>query len=93
MSVNEAYKKLVSDDANLEVGKEVIVRWGYGAGFRAQANGVITKIYPKSVRVKIIHDVPFGDTIGWKEGFELKGIPRYQSLSLTWDYWNSVELI
>jgi hypothetical protein len=68
---------LLEQDRSLRVGQEVLVRWGYGGGFRAHGRGVITKLYDKSVRVKLLEDVMHGGTIGWPAGFVLKGIPRF----------------
>ena len=90
----ETYQKLNEMDAALVVGMRVKVRWGYGLGFRAQGIGTITKIFPKSVRVKLTEPTsPIADNaLGWPAGFELKGIPRISNFS-AWDTWNSVEPI
>lgn len=65
-------------DAHLTIGQRVLVRWGYGSGFRAEGHGVITKLFRKSCRVRLDSDVNFNGGIGWKAGFELKSIPRCQ---------------
>ena len=86
-------EKIIHDDNVLTPGLNVIVRWGYGLGFRVEGKGIITKVFEKSVRVKLEEDVIFGDKIGWHKGFELKGIPRYYNgFNDHWDYFNSIEL-
>lgn len=86
------HQMLVKQDDSLKVGTPVLVRWGYGLSFRAEAKGMIVKVFEKSVQVKLDHDVlsPMSDKIGWNSGFILKGIPRYNLLNEKWNTWNSV---
>lgn len=86
------YKNIKEFESSLKIGDPVTVFWGYGLGFRAEAQGVIEKIYPKSFRVKILHDVksPQSDSIGWPAGFVLMGIPRLEFGVKTWDAANRV---
>mgnify|MGYP001609477333 FL=1 len=71
-------------EATLTVGMPVIVRWGYGLGFRAEGPGVIAKINPKSMQVTLTEDVPFEGKPSWLKGFTLTGIPR----CLNYREWN-----
>ena len=72
------YKAGLTEDAALCVGRPVIVRWGYGSGFRAQGRGEIITLYAKSVRVRLLEDVRGpGGSAGWPAGFVLHGIPRF----------------
>ena len=85
------YRDGLAQDAALVVGMPVTVRWGHGLGFRAQGTGVITAIYAKSVRVRLVDAVPSPHDptkAGWSAGFELRGIPRFANER--WDAWNSV---
>lgn len=86
-------RKLLDEDRALRVGQPVRVRWDYGLGFRAEGRGRIAALYPRSVRVELLEDVPnpSGTGIGWPKGFVLKGIPRFGAFNRTWDRWNSVE--
>lgn len=86
----DEYRKLCADDRNLKPGDHVTVRWGYGSAFRAEGKGTITAVYAKSVRVKLIADVPAPHGPPWPTGFELKGIPRFSAYNGQWNYWNSV---
>jgi hypothetical protein len=76
------FREMVGFNETLFTGQEVKVYWGYGSGFRAQGYGIITKVNRLSVRVRLTADVksPHNrDEIGWPEGYELKGIPRWHS--------------
>ncbi len=85
-------RTLLEEDRTLQVGQPVLVRWGYGLGFRAEGRGRIAALFPKSVRVELLQEVPnpSGTGIGWPKGFILRGIPRFTAFSQKWDYWNSV---
>ena len=63
-------------DGELSIGETVMVRWGYGSGFRASGRGVIVKLHPKSLHVKLDHPVMHNNKVGWEAGFVLTGIPR-----------------
>jgi len=77
----DSLREILAADDVLSVGMPVRVRWGYGLGFRAEGTGTITKLYDKSVRVKLAAPVtgPSGGE-GWPAGFELRGIPRARDL-------------
>lgn len=70
----------------LRPGSRVVVRWGYGFGFRARGRGVIGRIYRKSFQVQLSHDVasPTPGGIPWRRGFVVKGVPR----QIAWDRWH-----
>ncbi len=76
----ESFKEHLEWEDGLKPGDPVKVNWGYGLGFRASGKGVVTRIFAKSVRVKLTEDVgissSYGFDAGWTAGFELKGIPR-----------------
>jgi len=93
----EEIKQLTEFDRSLKQGNLVTVRWGYGSGFRAEGRGVVSAVFPKSVRVVLIESVWYnnekqasGKEADWPAGFELHGIPRFSLLSRNWDYWHSV---
>ena len=78
-----------------KVGDKVMVYWGYGLGFRQEATGLITRVFEKSVRVKLLHDVqsPHDHGLGWCAGFTLYGIPK-NSFCPHWQlYRNGIEKI
>ncbi len=90
----EEVRRLVEHDKRIATGQRVKVRWGYGLGFRAEGQGVITKVYAKSVRVRLTKEVRVGFSIGegtWPVGFELRGIPRFAVLNGSWSEWNCVQ--
>ena len=72
------FPEMVEFDKELIVGQKVLVRWGYGSGFRAEGCGTITKLFRKSCRVRLDNDVKLNGTVGWKADVELKSIPRCQ---------------
>lgn len=76
-------KELMDQDKSLKVGTKVRVYWGYGLGFRAKGIGTITKLYDKSVRVRLDEPAYLGKSC-WPAGYELKGIPRYSVLECKW---------
>lgn len=80
-------------DRDLKVGQRVRVYWGYGLGFRVNAAGTVTKLFPQSVRVRLDEDVPDpadSSRVGWPAGFELHQIPRF--MNRKWVGWeNGVE--
>jgi len=83
----ETYRRWAAQNAQLAEGVAVRVYWGYGLGFRVDGPGVITKVYGKSVRVRLTEDVasPYGGGC-WPAGTELKGIPRLGN-----DEWRAYE--
>ncbi len=85
-------QQLLNEDRALTMGQPIVVRWGYGLGFRAHGRGRIVALYPKSLRVELLEDVPTpsGTGIGWRQGFVLKGIPRFGGFNPTWNTWNCV---
>lgn len=90
----QRYRLLMEHDTLLRIGQPVTVRWGYGLGFRATGTGTVVKLSPKSVQVRLLTAVqspsdPHRE--GWPAGFVLKGIPRFNLTSRTWNYWNCVE--
>lgn len=73
----EQFREMVAENAKLAEGVTVRVHWGYGLGFRVSGVGVVTKVFRKSVRVRLLADVaaPCGEP--WRVGHELQGIPRF----------------
>lgn len=65
-------------EARLTKGDPVIVRWGFGLGFRAEGRGTIAAVFAKSFRVRLTETVPspYRPHDGWPAGFVLRGIPR-----------------
>jgi len=91
----ETWKHWSEQDAQLRAGRRVKVYWGYGLGFRAEGIGTITRVFAKSVRVKLDEEVaaPYGGE-PWPAGFELMGIPRFGLANDQWKaYENGVELV
>jgi hypothetical protein len=79
------YRTAAQQDQSLYVGQPVLVRWGYGLGFRVEGHGTIERLYEKSVRVRLSHDVRINDHVGWNKGFVLQGIPRLIAI----ERWNT----
>src|SRR5262245_49107305 len=75
----EQMRQGFAEDAALYVGQPVIVRWGYGLGFRASGPGTIAKINRKSVQVRLTAPVTAPSGAPWPAGFVLTGIPRFAS--------------
>ena len=82
----ETHNRWVEQNARLAEGMAVRVYWGYGLGFRVDGPGVITKVYGKSVRVRLTEDVACYGSKAWSAGTELKGIPRVGN-----DEWRAYE--
>lgn len=77
MTPSELVKQALAADRALRIGDPVIVRWGYGLGFRASGRGVVVSIFPHSLRVRLTEAVSSSRGHTWPAGFVFMQIPRF----------------
>jgi len=99
---NRQAKESADADLRLVEGLPVRVFWGHSLGFRVQATGTVSRVFPRSVRIVLDAAVPCprvlntdprrpdSDAGEWPAGFELQGIPR--PCSLAWHAWSRFAL-
>jgi len=76
-------------EESLNPGDEVLVRWGYGGGFRAEGKARVVRVNRKSFRVELTEDVrPHWLKEGWPMGWSLS-VPRANAFE-RWHFFNGV---
>lgn len=79
-------RDVIKFDAALKIGDSVTVRWTWCHGYY-EAQGKVSKLNAKSLRVALDHDVPTSSG-GWQAGFEIR-VPRAKFGSLDAWSWNN----